>query len=29
MYKLKESTLQSKSGENNTLYFLFSQYAAP
>ena len=29
MYKLKESTLYSKSGENNTIYFLFTEYAAP
>ena len=29
MYKLKESTLYSKPGENNTIYFLFIQYAAP
>ena len=29
MYKLKESTLYLKSGENNTIYFLFTQYGAP
>ena len=29
MYKLKESTLYLKSEENNTIYFLFTQYAAP
>ena len=29
MYKLKESTLYLKSGENNTIYFLFTQYCAP
>ena len=29
MYKLKESTLYSKCGENNTIYFLFTQYVAP
>ena len=29
MYKLKESTLQIKSGENSTMYFLFTQYGAP
>ena len=29
MYELKESTLYSKSGEYNTIYFLFTQYAAP
>ena len=27
MYKLKESTLYWKSGENKTIYFLFTQYA--
>ena len=29
MHKLKESTLHLKSGENNTIYFLFTQYGAP
>ena len=29
MYKLKESTLYLKSGEDNTIYFLFTQYGAP
>ena len=29
MYKLKGSTLYLKSGENNTIYFLFTQYGAP
>ena len=29
MYKLKEFTLYLKSGENNTLYFLFTQFGAP
>ena len=28
MYKLKDSTLYLKSGENN-IYFLFTQYVAP
>ena len=28
MYKLKESTLYLKSGENGTIYFLFTQYSA-
>ena len=26
MYKLKASTLYLKSGENSTIYFLFTQY---
>ena len=29
MYKLKDSTLYLKSGENNIIYFLFTQYGAP
>ena len=29
MYKLKESTLYLKSGENNTIYFLSTQFGAP
>ena len=29
MYKLKESTLYLKCGENSTIYFLFTQYGAP
>ena len=29
MYKLKESTLYSKSEDNNIIYFLFTQYRAP
>ena len=29
MYKLKDSTLYLKSGENNIVYFLFTQYGAP
>ena len=29
MYKLKESTLYLKSGENITIYILFTQYDAP
>ena len=29
MYKLKDSTLYWKSGENNIIYFLFTQYGAP
>ena len=29
MYALKESTLYLKSGENGTIYFLFTQYDAP
>ena len=29
MYKLKETTLYLKSGENNIIYFLFTQYGAP
>ena len=28
-YKLKESTLYLKSGENNTIYLFFIQYGAP
>ena len=26
MYKLKETILHLKSGENSTIYFLFTQY---
>ena len=29
MYKLKEPTLYLKSGANNTIYFLFTQFGAP
>ena len=29
VYKLKGSTLYLKSGENSTIYFLFTQYSAP
>ena len=29
MYKLKESTLYLKSGENSTIHFLFTQYDTP
>ena len=29
MYKLKEFILYLKSGENSTIYFLFTQYGAP
>ena len=28
MYELKEFTLYLKSGENNTIYFLFTQFGA-
>ena len=29
MYKLNKSTLYLKSGVNNTIYFLFTQFGAP